>query len=197
MAIDSGKIKLSIIMPYFETYELTVKLLKELIIQKTDEVEVFLIDDGCNEKRLDEFNKDINVIHLEENHGVSYARNVGIEKASGEYIAFIDSDDMITMDYIERLLNIIEERSEDIIYFNWADFNENAIIRHPQNYAVWKAIYKKEIIPLFDESARFNEDVFFQEELEKKPLSKYYMDRVLYIYNSNREGSQMWRRDRQ
>lgn len=197
MATGSGKIKLSIIMPYFETYELTVKLLKELIIQKTDEVEIFLIDDGCNEKRLDEFNKDINVIHLEENRGVSYARNVGIEKASGEYIAFIDSDDMITMDYIERLLKVIEERDEDIIYFNWADFNENVIIRHPQNYAVWKAIYKKEIIPLFYESARFNEDVFFKEELDKKPLSKYYMDRVLYIYNSNREGSQMWRRDRQ
>ena len=197
MVTDNGKIKLSIIIPYWETYDLTIKILKELLIQKTEDVEIFLIDDGCNENRLDEFDREINIIHLEENHGVSYARNVGIEKASGEYIAFIDSDDMITMDYIERLLNIIEERSEDIIYFNWADFNENAIIRHPQNYAVWKAIYKKEIMPLFDENARFNEDVFFKEELDKKSLSKYYMDRVLYIYNSNREGSQMWRRDRQ
>lgn len=197
MVTDNGKIKLSIIIPYWETYDLTIKILKELLIQKTEDVEIFLIDDGCNENRLDEFDKEINIIHLEENHGVSYARNVGIEKSSGEYIAFIDSDDMITMDYIERLLNIIEEHNEDIIYFNWADFNENVIIRHPQNYAVWKAIYKKEIIPLFDENAKFNEDVFFKEELDKKTLSKYYMDRVLYIYNSNREGSQMWRRDRQ
>lgn len=194
--IDSGNIKLSIIIPYWQTYELTEKILKELIIQKTNEVEIILIDDGCNEKRLDTFNKEINIIHLSENKGVSCARNTGIDKANGKYIAFIDSDDMITMDYIERLLQLINEHTEDIIYFNWADFNENAIIRHPQNYAVWKAIYKKEILPKFDETAKFNEDVFFQEELSKKTLTKYYYDRVLYIYNSNRVGSQMWRRDK-
>ena len=190
-------VKLSIVIPYWKTYELTEKLLKELEIQKTDEVEIFLIDDGCNETRLDKFNNKIDITHLEKNEGLSYARNVGIDKSIGKYIAFIDSDDQITMDYIERLLKLIEEHDEDIIYFNWADFNENAIIRHPGNYAVWKAIYKKEIVPRFDEEQRFNEDVFFQEELEKKQLTKYYYDRVLYIYNSNREGSQMWRRDRQ
>lgn len=205
--IDSGKIKLSIIIPYFETFELTMKLLRELSLQRNnnEEVEIILVDDGCKNEFAkievatdDILNKGrITVITHEKNEGVSKSRNDGIKIAKGKYIAFIDSDDMITMDYIERLLNIIEEHNEDIIYFNWADFNENAIIRHPQNYAVWKAIYKKEIVPKFDVEKRFNEDVFFQEELEKKPLSKYYMDRVLYIYNSNREGSQMWRRDRQ
>ena len=191
-------VKLSIIIPYWKTYELTEKLLKELYIQKTDEIEIFIIDDGCNEERLDIFEDDnVHIIHLEENKGVSYARNVGLDKSVGKYIAFIDSDDMITMDYVERLLKVIDEHNEDIIYFNWADFNENMIIRNPQNFAVWKAIYKSDIVPRFDESKKFNEDVFFQEELDKKQLTKYYMDRVLYIYNSNREGSQMWRRDRQ
>ena len=191
-------VKMSVIIPYWKTYELTEKLLKELYIQKTDEIEIFIIDDGCNEERLDIFeDENVHIIHLEENKGVSYARNIGLDKATGKYIAFIDSDDMITMDYVERLLKAIDEHNEDIIYFNWADFNENAIIRNPQNFAVWKAIYKSDIVPRFDESKRFNEDVFFQEELDKKQLTKYYMDRVLYIYNSNREGSQMWRRDRQ
>ena len=190
-------VKLSIVIPYWKTYELTEKLMKELSIQNNEEIEIFLIDDGCNEEELNVFKDDnIHIIHLEENKGLSYARNVGIKNASGKYIAFIDSDDQITMDYVDRLLQLIEEHNEDIIYFNWADFNENAIIRHPENYAVWKAIYKRDIIPLFDENQRFNEDVFFQEELDKKQLSKYYYDRVLYIYNSNRVGSQMWRRDR-
>lgn len=194
-------VKLSIVIPYWKTYELTEKLLKELSIQVNNQVEVILIDDGCNEQKLDELKNLIRFDYLkiihQQNKGVSGARNTGIKEAQGNYIAFIDSDDMITMDYIERLLSLIDEHNEDIIYFNWADFNENAIIRRPQNYAVWKAIYKKDILPLFDETARFNEDVFFQEELDKKQLSKFYYDRVLYIYNSNREGSQMWRRDRQ
>ena len=46
-------VKLSIIIPYWETYELTERLLKGLIAQKTDEIEIILIDDGCNEKRFD------------------------------------------------------------------------------------------------------------------------------------------------
>ena len=195
-------VDLSIVIPYWNTYDLTEKLLKELNIQNKMKIEIILVDDGCNEMQLDALKyklyfHNLKIIHLGEDKGVSYARNIGIKEAKGKYIAFIDSDDQITMDYIDTLLNAIETHEEDIILFNWADFNENAIIRHPDNPAVWKAIYRREIVPEFDETAKFNEDVFFQEELSKKQLSKYYIDRVLYIYNSNREGSQIWRRDRQ
>ena len=185
-------VKLSIIIPYYNTYELTDKLLKELTIQKTDEVEVFLVDDGCNETRFDKYT-DFNIIHLDKDYGVSYARNVGIKKSNSKYIAFIDSDDMITMDYVDNLINLINIRSEDIIYFNWADFNQNIIVRHPENYAVWKAIYKRNFVPLFKEEYRQKEDVPFQEEIRSKQHTEYYFDRVLYIYNSNREGSLWWK----
>lgn len=187
-----NRIKLTIIIPYFHTYELTCKLLKELAIQKTEDIEIFLIDDGCDESRLDEFSNYIDIIHLEKDMGVSYARNVGIKRARGKYIAFIDSDDMITMDYIDKLKYLIDTREEDVIYFNWADFNLNTIRRHPDNYAVWKAIYRKEICPLFREDYRQEEDVPFQEDLKNIEHTEYYYDRVLYIYNSNREGSLWW-----
>lgn len=187
-------VKLSVIIPYYNTYELTYKLLRELSIQKTNEVEIILVDDS-NDARLDVFDE-IDIIHFKERKGVSHARNIGINKAKGKYIAFIDSDDMITMDYIERLLNAIDNQNEDIIYFNWADFNENTLNINPQNYAVWKAIYKKEIIPLFNEEMYFNEDVDFQQKIKKKKLSEYFLNRVLYIYNSNRKGSQMWIKSR-
>ena len=186
--------KLSIIIPYYETYELTVKLMKELSIQKTDDIEIILVDD-CDDDRLKEFNNIAKIIPYEEKRGVSKGRNEGIKVATGKYIAFVDSDDMVTNDYVEVLLKAIDERNEDIIFFNWADFNQNTITRHPENYAVWKAIYKRDICPYFNEDVEFNEDVFFQEELNKKQHSVYYIDRVLYIYNSNRVGSQMWRRD--
>ena len=48
-------VKLSIIIPYYDTYDFTIKLLKELSIQKKDNVEVILVDDGCNARRFDDF----------------------------------------------------------------------------------------------------------------------------------------------
>lgn len=184
--------KLSIIIPYYNTYDLTVRLLNGLIPQLTEEAEIILIDDGCNEKRLDQFARDINIIHLKENGGVSKSRNTGIENAKGKYISFIDSDDMVMMDYVENLLSVIDSRDEDIIIFNWIDINNNEVSIKPHNCAVWKAIYKKDILPKFNEELRVREDYFYQIELDKKNPSKYYFDRVLYVYNSGREGSLWW-----
>ena len=185
-------VKLSIVISYYKTYELTDKLLKVLIPQLNEETEVILIDDGCSERRLDKYDKDIRVVHLIKNGGVSRARNIGIQISKGRYIAFIDSDDMIATDYVEDLLMLINERHEDIIIFNWLDSTTKDLNRHPGNPAVWKAIYKKEIIPLFDETLKVREDYCFQQELEKKNHSIYYYDKVLYMYNSGREGSLWW-----
>lgn len=188
-------VKLSILIPYYNTYNLTIKLLKELSIQKTDEIEIILIDDGCNEKEFDKYNE-FKVIHLEKNVGMSNALNIGLDIVEGEYIGFIDSDDMITMDYIDILLDVLKEHNEDIIYFNWADFNNNYIVTHPVNCALWKAIYKRNIFPRFEKDRRHNNDVPVQEQLKSKKHSEYYIDRVLYIYNSNREDSLTWKAEK-
>lgn len=181
------EILLSIIIPYYKTYDLTCKLLEVLIPQLNKEVEVFLIDDGCNEKRLDKYN--INIIHLEENKGACVAMNTGIKKAKGEYIAIIDSDDLIKNNYVKTLLSAINEHNEDVMYMDWEDMHTGEIVHRPNNYAQWKAIYKREIMPLCREGWKYSYDVPFQEDLEKLNPTKYYIDKVLYIYNSNREGS--------
>lgn len=181
--------KLSIVISYYKTYELTVKLLDRLIPQLTDDVEVFLTDDGCNEERLDVYKDKIKIEHLKENKGGAYACNVGIKKAKGKYVAIIDSDDLVVDDYVETLLNAINEHSEDVIYFDWQDMNTGTIVRRPKNYAPWKAIYKREIIPLFREGWIYSYDVPFQEDLDKKNYSSCYLDKVLYLYNSNRPGN--------
>lgn len=188
-------VKLSLLMAYYNTYDLTIKLLKELQVQIKDEVEIIIVDDGCKEYSFDDF-KEFKIIHLEQNEGMSNALNVALDNATGEYIGFIDSDDMITMDYIDVLLETLKTHNEDIIYFNWADFNTNEIIIHPENCALWKAIYKKKIFPRFEKDRRYENDVPVQEELRKHKYSEYYIDRVLYIYNSNRQGSLTWERER-
>lgn len=191
-------VKLSIIIPYFKTYDLTDRLIKGLLAQKTDEVEIFLIDDGCDEERFNKYitgNKNtIHVIH-QENKGVAKTRNRGIKNASGKYIAFIDCDDMITMDYIDTLLKAIDTYDTDVINFNWYDMTEHIEYRKPHNPAPWKQIYKKETMPRFSENYEYgHEDVPFQGEIESGKYSITYLDKLLYFYNSNREGSLFWRK---
>lgn len=188
-------VKLSIIIPFYETYDLTCNLMNEFKKQINKDVEIIIVDDS-NDLRLDEFKDIAKIFHNNKKQGVSKARNIGIDNSNSEYIAFVDSDDMISNDYINVLLKTINERDEDIIVFDWMDSTTKYICHHPENYAVWKAIYKREICPRFLEEVEFNEDVFFQEELDKHNYSKYYLDNVLYTYNSNRVNSQMWRRDK-
>jgi len=192
--VETDNIKLSIVMTYYQTYELTERLLNGLIPQLTNDVELIIVDDGCSEERLDYYTGyyNVKVIHLQENGGVSKARNIGTEYAKGKYISYCDSDDLVMPDYVDNLLELIETHNEDVMIFNWLDINTNEINRRPSNCAVWKAIYKKDIIPKFNEELRVREDYFWQKDLEQKNSSVYYYDRVLYIYNSGREGSLWW-----
>ena len=190
-------VELSLIIPYFETYELTKRLLKSLSIQMTDEVEILLIDDYCKNEfhnMKDELAlNNIKLIEHKENQGTAKTRNEGIKLAKGQYIGFIDGDDMVTADYIERLLKAIDETPTEVINFNWLGLSENQVVCRPVNPAMWKAIYRKDVIPLFREDLEWGEeDVDFQQDVQN--LETTYLDRVLYLYESNREGSLFWRK---
>lgn len=190
-------VKLSLIIPYFETYELTMRLLRGLSVQMTDEVEVLLIDDYCKKEFRnikDELAlNNIRLIEHKTNQGTALTRNEGIKKAKGKYIGFIDCDDTVTMDYIDLLLKAIDETPTEVINFNWLDLSENVVVCRPCNPAMWKAIYRNDVCPLFREDLEWGEeDVDFQREVGE--METTYLDRVLYIYNSNREGSLYWRK---
>ena len=180
-------IKLSIIIPYYDTYNYTIKLLRELQIQVTDEVEVILVDDGCNETRFDQFTE-FKIIHVD-HIGASAAWNVGIKAATGKFIGFIDSDDMIMMNYIEELIHAIDMDLADEILFDWVDVNRNEVMKYPGARAVWKAIYRREIVPFFDETYEHHTDMPFQDQLRKTPHKRISLHKSLYCYRSRREGS--------
>ena len=180
-------VKLSICLPYYETYDLTIKLIETLMPQLTDETEVILCDDGCNETRLDVYKDKINITHIKENQGGAKNTNECIDRATGKYVALIDSDDMVGEDYVETLINAINERDEDLIYMGWQDMDTKTIHLHPNNYAPWKCIYKRDKMPRFDNGWIFAFDVPFHERVESLNLSKYYIEKVLYYYNSARQ----------
>ena len=186
MAINNGELKLSICIPYYNTYDLTSKLIEKLIPQLTDEVEIIVCDDGCNEKRLDKYKDKITIKHFKENRGGACNSNRCIDLAKGEYVALIDSDDDVSDDYVDTLISCINTHDEDLMYMDWQDQATGNIICRPNNYAPWKCIYKREKMPRFVEGWIFSYDVPFFEKVESLNLSKYYIDKVLYYYNSSR-----------
>ena len=192
--------KLSIIIPYYETIELTEALLNNLNSQINDnnDVEIIVIDDGCNELKLDKYkNKNFKIIHNETNQGSGRSRNIGIQNSQGQYIGFIDCDDMVSNDYIKELIWGIDNRPADIIVLDWQDMTSGNIMKRPQNFAPWRAIYKKDFFPTFIEDLKYGmEDIYTTAYINNTPHTETYLDKVLYYYNSNRIGSLMWKKKR-
>lgn len=186
--------ELSIIIPYYQTFDFTYKMLKVLEKQVNDKVEVIIVDDGCNETRLDEFNNFAEIIHLDKNYGASHAWNVGLDQAIGRYIGFIDSDDMITDDYIEVLLDAIDKDLADEIIFNFYLVPKGNLIVHPDCRAIWKAVYTHWLVPRFDETRQYHTDKPFREHIRSTKHSRYFLDKALYYYNTDREGSITWKK---
>ena len=189
--LSRKSIKLSIIIPYYDTLELTQKLLLQLGKQVNEEVEVILIDDGSHEYNLPNFEY-LYTLHLPENSGnASVPRNIGLDFAKGKYVAFIDSDDYISDDYIKKI-NAEIEKEPDIIFLSWESKSGKTIMMNKPphwNCSVWCRVYKKEIIGKirFDETLRIAEDWKFNQEVKYK-TSKCIRN-VIYFYNNGREGS--------
>ena len=183
--------KLSIITPYYKTFEYTKKLAKSLESQLTDEVEWIIVDDGTHDNRLDYFNA--KVIHLSNNSGnPSIPRNIGLDNAKGEYISFIDSDDDVEPNYVEKILEKIKEKF-DYCYISWIATNGARIIieKDPPewNNSVWKCVFRKEMIKdlRFDPIINYGEDKDFNTRLPKgKTIS---ITEPIYIYTTGRENS--------
>lgn len=90
--------------------------------QITDEVEVIVVDDGSI-KPFETQHDFVQVIR-QKNQGCSKARNVGLDKAKGDYISFIDADDMVARYYVERILEKTKDEP-DVIEMSWKSLNEN------------------------------------------------------------------------
>ena len=181
---------LSIITPYYKTLEYTKRLASVLEPQLTEDIEWIVVDDGCNEKELDKLKA--KVIHLPTNSGAAgKPRNVGLDQAKGKYITFIDSDDLITEDYIYCIRKKIE-KNPDIIYLSWkSEVQEVIMTKKPPkwNCSVWCRVIKKDIIGniRFNEELKIAEDWIFVNEL--KPQSSLCIQKEIYLYTIGREGS--------
>ena len=119
--IDSNdKPLVSIIVPVYKTEQYLNACIESLVNQTYQNIEIILVDDGSPDrcpKICDSWKKRdcrIVVIHSQ-NCGVSHARNLGLSKATGKYIAFCDSDDYYTSDHISKMLELATIYLADIV----------------------------------------------------------------------------------
>lgn len=121
---------ISIIVPIYNSELHLRRTIDSILAQSYKELEVILVNDGSTDKSpfiCDQyaiFDKRIKVIH-QPNQGVSVARNVGIESASGEYIQFIDADDFVDVNMVQEMVLNIEKYKCDLVICGYKNVNNN------------------------------------------------------------------------
>lgn len=212
--------KISAIIPVYNVEDYIDKCIESLLLQSLDNFEILLIDDGSTDNSgmiCDSYaNKyeNIKVFH-KENGGLSSARNYGLEKAKGEFISFIDSDDWIHKDMYLELYNAAIKNKADIAQCRYLKvFNEDIEIntninrkievfnniaalnnfyndKYKETVVCWNKIYRKK---LFNDIkfpvGKIHEDEFTTHKLIYKAKKIVYLKDELYYYRQ-REGSIM------
>lgn len=213
---------MSIIVPVYNCERYLRTCFESLINQCFKEYEIIVVNDGSTDdsyKIIDEYKSKypelFHVIH-KENEGVSKARNIGLEYARGKYISFVDSDDYISSEMIEKMYVGIEE--SDLTICTRYDFEGEQLkyiplndgLENQESYLVndikdtgklmvlltpfvWDKIFKTDIIR--NRKIRFSENISYAEDLEFLLKYLYYVSSVrivnegLYYYNGVRTGS--------
>jgi glycosyltransferase involved in cell wall biosynthesis len=123
----------SVIIPIYNTERYLDRCVRSVTAQTWSALEILLVDDGSTDgsaamcDRLAEADRRIRVIH-EPNGGLSDARNAGIEAATGRRLLFVDSDDFIAPDMVEKLVNAAEEQDAEMSVCNFLHVDEDG---HP------------------------------------------------------------------
>lgn len=201
---------ISIIIPIYNAERYLKDCLDSVIMQKYDNLEVILINDGStdnSEKICREYvNKDkrIKLIN-QENKGVSAARNKGISTSAGEIILFIDADDLLADDAIQTIIDNIKDN--DLLCYGYKEiyknndyniilksniinnkelFFENVYLTKEIGGYLWNKCFRAEILKknkvLFDTKLHYCEDLVFVTEYLKYCKKVKYINKVLYMY---------------
>ena len=159
-------VKVSVIVPVYNVEKYIEKCLESLVNQTLKDIEIIVVNDGSPDnsqkiidKYVQKYPKKIKS-YIKENGGQGSARNFGLQKAEGEYIGYVDSDDYVELDMYEKLYNKAKKENLDIVICGshnvteeglktieldrqiFKDKKKNAFFGR---MAVWNKIYKKDL----------------------------------------------------
>ena len=216
--MDSRKTNISIIVPIYNVEPYLRRCIDSLLKQTYKNFELILVDDGSPDNCgviCDEYaaaDSRVRVIH-KPNGGLSDARNAGLEIASGAYIAFVDSDDWVAPDYLERMLSALEHTGADICecgilrtsgevgvpvvasaspaVFNTVEALEQLIADREFHQHVWNKLYRKKVVVnILFPKGKTHEDEFWTYQVFGNANTVVKIQNILYFY-FQRSGSIM------
>lgn len=192
--------KVSVIIPVWNVEQYLKKCLDSLVNQTFKNIEIIIINDGSpdnSQSIIDEYKKkypDLIVPYIKDNGGQASARNMGLKKAKGEYITFVDSDDWVDTEMIEKMYNKAISTNSDIVVCNAYSviddkignleiFKSNDLDSHKRYIincpgACWGQLIKKDII--------INNDLYFlehhfYEDIAVMPALCLYAKKISYL----------------
>ena len=212
---------LSIIVPVYNSGAYLEECLNSLVLQDVVDFEVIIVDDNSSDNSLDIIKKYCELlpdvfkyIHLDENKGVSVARNIGLKNASGEYIGFVDSDDfvhrymygdMLALTKVCKGLKVVSagvqrvsekdssksfiEREYNNISPKIIDVSKNPGLLCYESLACWNKIYRRDLfgeVP-FIPSVKWEDIAFVYPTILKASLIGFIPSKY-YFYRSNSKG---------
>ncbi|MBO5240263.1 MAG: glycosyltransferase family 2 protein [Clostridia bacterium] len=201
----------SVIIPVYNGEKFVARCIDSILAQTYKNNEIIIVDDGSVDNTLSilqEYEKlysFVRVVHTE-NKGVSHARNIGLDIAKGEYISFVDADDELCTDALERLYQLLNDYGADISCGFGVDISAagertdhkdtnqlllwegDEILRqifdeHFVSYGAIPKLYKRELLKdiRFEEGRKINEDVFFVFQCFMKCHRVIYQDYTVYL----------------
>ena len=201
---------ISIVVPIYKVEEYLSRCVDSIINQTYKNLEIILVDDGspdnCPEMCDSYAKKDsrIKVIH-KKNGGLSDARNAGMKIMTGKYVSFIDSDDWISSNFIEKLFLIVCQEESDIVecgvkrVSGIVDYKENESCKissydtetslgllmgeNPFRQHVWNKLYKSSVIRnIYFPKGKINEDEFWTYKIFGNSKKITFVDDAMYFY---------------
>lgn len=210
--------KISVIVPVYKVEKYLDRCVQSILNQTFEDLEVILVDDGspdrCPEICDEWARKDsrVCVIH-KTNGGLSSARNAGLKIQKGEFVCFVDSDDWILPEMLEKLLELLENNSEcDIAECEKIDcvsenikisqpkfktevYDKNKMLEYffrvngePSNTQVWNKLIKTSILENFKFVDTLNEDVEASYEFFTRARGMVRTNQIYYCYYKNDHG---------
>ncbi len=180
-----NKIVISVIIPVYNSEKYINKCINSVLSQSFTDFEIIAVDDGSTDSSLVKLNEISNTdarlkVYSKVNGGVSSARNFGIERAEGEFITFVDSDDTLPKDALKILYDKVNDSidlvsgsyqldgflKKDIIHKNMRFSADERLTRFEEqdrtNWGPCGKLYRKSIIDAFN--VRFREDIYYSED---------------------------------
>ena len=214
---------ISVVVPVYNAEKNINKCIESILEQSYRDIELILVNDGSKDNSLKicetYSSKDKRIIVLnQENRGVSSARNHGIRKAKGNYIAFVDADDWIDADFLTNMKTLIDGQNADMVVTNFKKIYQNKTVngeRHTKNYiqsegnltpnklydgnefllgnTPWNKLFKREILIgysiFFKENLKNGEDFIFVLEYGLRCKKILFLDDYSYNYDKSNDSS--------